>query len=323
MVGPEDGGACPGRKPKSLPTPPEPAGRDGQKQMTTTATATTIRAAGGLGAVQPPGEAEAEEGDEEDDEEEDAEDSEVDSEADGETRPRQLLRRYLAGRLQPGLCSCPRPDDARPPPACSGPGAARRGLPAGMLNGDAGFLRPGRDGADSDPERAGGPRGSRAAPPGPAAEGVAEERADWAAPLEHPLRSCRLDPPDGSPSEGGGSSSSSLSSEDSERTRGHGPDPGEAAGSNVASAPRTPGGVATRNTFEVSRRRCSGDHPDGTPLGAESSPPDAAAAAGPPDAEPGSTGASWRARRSGGLADFLARYTDRPCQCGLLARGGG
>ncbi|XP_046929151.1 TBC1 domain family member 12 isoform X2 [Lynx rufus] len=311
MVGPEDAGACSGRNPKLLPLPaPEPVGQD--RKM--------IRATGGfgggVGAVELPVEEEEEE--------------------EKETPPQQLLRRYLAaagGQLEPGLCYCPLPAGqprAPPPPAAPrsdacprDSGSKHRGAAAadaraprhrGMTNGDSGFL-PGQDCRDLEEPRelarAGGrdPRHRRLPPEGPGDEGADGEGSpsDWAAPLEHPLRSCCLAAADADKSQGassgsGGSpASDSSSSEDLERpgAGAEGPQGGSLA---AASAERTSSGaeprpgvsdvhVNSRNTFEVSR-----DHlpPAGPPVPA-------------PAAEQGAAGTSARARRSGGFADFFAR----------------
>ncbi|XP_030190457.1 TBC1 domain family member 12 isoform X2 [Lynx canadensis] len=311
MVGPEDAGACSGRNPKLLPLPaPEPVGQD--RKM--------IRATGGfgggVGAVELPVEEEEEE--------------------EKETPPQQLLRRYLAaagGQLEPGLCYCPLPAGqprAPPPPAAPrsdacprDSGSKHRGAAAadaraprhrGMTNGDSGFL-PGQDCRDLEEPRelarAGGrdPRHRRLPPEGPGDEGADGEGSpsDWAAPLEHPLRSCCLAAADADKSQGassgsGGSpASDSSSSEDLERpgAGAEGPQEGSLA---AASAERTSSGaeprpgvsdvhVNSRNTFEVSR-----DHlpPAGPPVPA-------------PAAEQGAAGTSARARRSGGFADFFAR----------------
>ncbi|XP_045294233.1 TBC1 domain family member 12 isoform X1 [Leopardus geoffroyi] len=311
MVGPEDAGACSGRNPKLLPLPAlEPVGQD--RKM--------IRATGGfgggVGAVELPVEEEEEE--------------------EKETPPQQLLRRYLAaagGQLEPGLCYCPLPAGqprAPPPPAAPrsdacprDSGSKHRGAEAvdaraprhrGMTNGDSGFL-PGQDCRDLEEPRelarAGGrdPRHRRLPPEGPGDEGADGEGSpsDWAAPLEHPLRSCCLAAADADKSQGassgsGGSpASDSSSSEDLERpgAGAGGPQEGSLA---AASAERTSSGaeprpgvsdvhVNSRNTFEVSR-----DHlpPAGPPVPA-------------PSAEQGAAGTSARARRSGGFADFFAR----------------
>lgn len=301
MVGPEDAGACSGRNPKLLPVPaPESAGQDGKM----------IRATGGfgggVGAVEPPEEGEEEE----------------------ETPPQQLLRRYLAaagGQLEPGLCSCPLPAGQCRAPAPSAaphqaPGSKHRGAEAadasaprhgGMTNGDSGFL-PGRDCRDLQEARglarAGGrdPRHHRLPLEGPGDEGTdaAGRRSDWATPLEDPLRSCCLAAAADSPASGG------SSSEDSEQPGAGAGGPEEGA-SPATSAERTRGGagaeprsgfsdvhLSSRNTFEVSRRQSARDH----------LPP-----AGPPGpssvAEQGPAGTSARARRSGGFADFFARYS--------------
>ncbi|XP_043452955.1 TBC1 domain family member 12 isoform X1 [Prionailurus bengalensis] len=311
MVGPEDAGACSGRNPKLLPLPaPEPVGQD--RKM--------IRATGGfgggVGAVELPVEEEEEE--------------------EKETPPQQLLRRYLAaagGQLEPGLCYCPlTAGQPRAPPPPAAPrsdacprdsGSKHRGAEAadaraprhrGMTNGDSGFL-PGQDCRDLEEPRelarAGGrdPRHRRLPPEGPGDEGADGEGSpsDWAAPLEHPLRSCCLaaadaDKTQGASSGSGGSpASDSSSNEDLERpgAGAGGPQEGSLA---AASAERTSSGaeprpgvsdvhVNSRNTFEVSR-----DHlpPAGPPVPA-------------PAAEHGAAGTSARARRSGGFADFFAR----------------
>ncbi|XP_045294235.1 TBC1 domain family member 12 isoform X3 [Leopardus geoffroyi] len=270
MVGPEDAGACSGRNPKLLPLPAlEPVGQD--RKM--------IRATGGfgggVGAVELPVEEEEEE--------------------EKETPPQQLLRRYLAaagGQLEPGLCYCPLPAGqprAPPPPAAPrsdacprDSGSKHRGAEAvdaraprhrGMTNGDSGFL-PGQDCRDLEEPRelarAGGrdPRHRRLPPEGPGDEGADGEGSpsDWAAPLEHPLRSCCLAAADADKSQGassgsGGSpASDSSSSEDLERpgAGAGGPQEGSLA---AASAERTSSGaeprpgvsdvhVNSRNTFE-------------------------------------------------------------------------
>lgn len=316
MVGPDDAGACSGRNPKLLPVPaPEPAGQDGKM----------IRATGGfgggVGAVERPAE---EEGEEEE-----------------ETPPQQLLRRYLTaagGQLEPGLCYCPFPaGQPRAPPSPAAPrsdacprdsGSKHRGAEVadaraprhrGMTNGDSGFLL-GQDCRDLEEARglarAGGrdPRHHRLRLEGPGDEDAdgADNLSDWAAPLEDPLRSCCLAAADpdklqgaGSGSEGGRASDGGSSSEDVERPGAGAGGPEEGA-SAAASAERTSGGAGTeprpgvsdvhvnsRNTFEVSR-----DHlpPAGPQVPA-------------PAAEQGAAGPSARARRSGGFADFFARYS--------------
>uniref|UniRef100_A0A4X2K5P7 Rab-GAP TBC domain-containing protein n=1 Tax=Vombatus ursinus TaxID=29139 RepID=A0A4X2K5P7_VOMUR len=102
MVGPEDAGACPGRKPRLFPPPgPEPGGRDGRM----------IGATGGPGGgrgsccLEPQEEGEEEEEEEESEEEE----SEEEEEEGGLPPPQRLIQRYLAvagGQLEPGLCHC-------------------------------------------------------------------------------------------------------------------------------------------------------------------------------------------------------------------------
>lgn len=334
MVGPEDAGACSGRNPKLLPVPaPESAGQDGKM----------IRATGGfgggVGAVEPPEEGEEEEA----------------------APPRQLLRRYLAaagGQPEPGLCSCPPPaGQPRAPPPSAAPradacprdsGSQHRGAEAaeagarrhgGMTNGDSGFLP---DAGCRDREEAHGlargggrdPRPRRLRPEGPGDEGAdgAGSRSDWAAPLEDPLRSCCLaaadaDEPEGagsgargSPAGGGGGGEDleqpgagvrrpeegSFPATSAERTRG-----GAGAG---AEPPRGFSDVHlnSRNTFEVSRRQGARDH---------------LPAAGPPGpsaaAEQGLPGTSARARRSGGFADFFARYGAGRAGAGRVRAGCG
>ncbi|XP_064125634.1 TBC1 domain family member 12 isoform X1 [Loxodonta africana] len=322
MVGPEDAGACSGRNPNSLPVP-EPAGQDGKM----------IRATGGFGGGV--GAMEPREEEEEDEEEEE------------ETPPRQLLQRYLAaagGRLEPGLCYCPLSVGQAPaPPLSAAPraGACQPGSGSklggaevaadgrapgrgGMTNGDSGFLP---DWDCRDPEearglhRAGGREARGRRPCGrlrlerPGDEGAdgAGSPSDWAAPLEDPLRSCCLaaaDPEkhEGAGSDSGGSSVSGGSSEDLEHPAAGARGPEEGA-SPAASAERTSGGAGaesrlgfsdvhcnSRNTFEVSRRQSAGDH---LPPAATPQPLSAA--------EQGPVGASARARRSGGFAEFFAR----------------
>uniref|UniRef100_H0VB48 TBC1 domain family member 12 n=1 Tax=Cavia porcellus TaxID=10141 RepID=H0VB48_CAVPO len=115
---------------------------------------------------------------------------------------------------------------------------------------------------------------------GPGEEGAddAGTAEDWAAPLEDPLRSCCLANVDARKPEGPGGAASG-SEEGAEVVHGC-PD--------VCSN--------SRNTFEVRRRQSAGDHL--TSAGLPASSPTA-------EQEPGGTSA-W-ARRSGGLADFLAR----------------
>lgn len=268
---------------------------------------------GGVGAVEPP---------EEEEEEEE------------ETPPQQLLRRYLevAGeQLEPGLCyrplsaglpRAPPPSaalrsDACPPDEGSkhrGAEAADAGAPrySGMTNGDSGFL-PGQDCRDLEEThglaRTGGrdPCHRRLRPEGPGDEGAdgAGSRSDWAAPLEDPLRSCCLAPADAEEPEGAGSGSEDL------ELPGAGAGGPEEGASPATSAERTSGGAGaelrlgfcdvhlnSRNTFEVSRSQSARDH---------------LPTAGPPvpssAAEQGPAGTSARARRSGGFADFFARYS--------------
>uniref|UniRef100_A0A4X2JS87 Rab-GAP TBC domain-containing protein n=1 Tax=Vombatus ursinus TaxID=29139 RepID=A0A4X2JS87_VOMUR len=162
MVGPEDAGACPGRKPRLFPPPgPEPGGRDGRM----------IGATGGPGGgrgsccLEPQEEGEEEEEEEEESEEEESEEEEEEG---GPPPPQRLIQRYLAvagGQLEPGLCHCSPlagSQAGRPP---SPPGSGSR-----MTNGDSGFLL----GPGCHDLEAGG------LPP------------DGATPLEDPLQSCRL-----------------------------------------------------------------------------------------------------------------------------------
>ncbi|TKC52020.1 hypothetical protein EI555_005720 [Monodon monoceros] len=324
MVGPEDAGTCSGRNPKLLPVPaPEPAGLDGKMIRATDGFG------GGAGAVETPEEQEEEEEEE-------------------TPPPQQLLRRYLAetgGQLEPGLCYCPLPagqprvlprsaaphSDACPPDA----GSKHRGAEAadaraarhgGMTNGDSGFL-PGPDYRDL--ARAGGrePRHRRLRPEGPGDEGAdgAGSPSDWAAPLEDPLRSCCLAaadaerPEDAGSGSGGSPAVSGSGSEDLEQP-GAGPGDPEEGASPVTSAERTSGGAGaesrlvfsdvhlnSRNTFEVSRHQSARDHlpPSGPPVPS-------------PAAEQGPAGTSARARRSGGFADFFARYSADCAGAGVL-----
>ncbi|XP_039727631.1 TBC1 domain family member 12 isoform X2 [Pteropus medius] len=323
MVGPEDAGACSGRNPKLFSVPaPEPVGQEGMMIPATGG------CGGGVGAVEPLEEGEG-------------------------TPPQQLLQRYLAaagGPLEPGLCRRPLPaDPPRAPRLSAAPrsdscpltkGSRHRGAEAvdagtsrygGMTNGDSGFL-PGQDCHDLEEARglarAGGRdlRHLRLRSEGPGDEGAdgAGSRSDWAAPLEDPLRSCRLAPADaeepegagvgagGRPARGGGGgisgSSGSSSSEDLERAGASAGGPEQGA-SLATSAERTRGGAGaelrlgffdvhlnSRNTFEVSRRQSTRDHQPAAGL------PEPASAA-----EQGPAGTSARARRSGSFTDFFAR----------------
>lgn len=314
MVGPEDAGGCSARNPKLLPLPaPDSAGLDGKMIRATEGFG------GGVGAVEPP-------------EEEEEEEEET-------PPPQQLLRRYLAaagGQLEPGLCYCPLPagHSCAPPPsaaprsdACqpdagskhrdaeaADAGSARHG---GMTNGDSGFLL-GQDCRDLARAGSREPRHRRLRPDGPGDEGAdgAGILSDWAAPLEDPLRSCCLEAADAEEPEGAGSgardssASDSSGSEDLERL-GAGAGGSEEGASPITSAERTSGGpgaeprvgfsdvrLNSRNTFEVSRCQSARDHlpPAGAPVSL-------------PAAEQGPAGTSARARRSGGFADFFARYS--------------
>lgn len=313
MVGPEDVGACPGRNPKLLPVPaPEPAGLDGKM----------IRATGGFGggvdAVEPP---------------------EEEEEKETPPPPRQLLRRYLTGaggQLEPGLCYCPLPAcQPRAPPPFSAPlsdacppyaGSKHRSSEMadacaarheGMTNGDSGFL-PGQDCRDLASAGGREPRHSCLRLEGPGDVGADGEgnQSDWAAPLEDPLRSCCLAAADTEKTEGTGSgsggrrASDGSGSEDVERPGAGSRSPEEGA-SAVSTAERTSGGadaeprlrfsdvrLNSRNTFEVSRLQSARDHlPSAVPWVPS------------PAAEQGPAGTSARARRSGGFADFFARYS--------------
>lgn len=325
MVGPEDAGACSGRNPKLLPVPaPEPVGQEGKKIPATGG------GGGGVGAVEPMEEGEG-------------------------TPPQQLLRRYLAaagGPLEPGLCRRPLPaGPPRAPRLSATPrldscppdkGSRHRGaeaVDAGtslygvMTNGDSGFL-PGQDCHDLEEARGlarvGDPRHLRLRSEGPGDEGAdgAGSRSDWAAPLEDPLRSCRLGSADAEEPEGAGmgeggrpavDGGGSGSSEDLEPAGASARGPEEGA-SLATSDERTRGGAGaelrlgfsdvhlnSRNTFEVSRRQSARDHQlaAGLPVPASA-------------AEQGPAGTSARARRSGGFADFFARYS-----AGCAGAGGG
>lgn len=274
---------------------------------------------GGVGAVEPP---------EEEEEEEEAAETET------QPQPQQLLRRYLeaaGGQLEPGLCYGPFPagqprapplsavqrSDACPPDTGSqyrGAEAADASAPwySGMTNGDSGFL-PGQDCRKLEETRglagAGGgdPRHRRLRLEGPGDEGAdgASSLSDWAAPLEDPLRSCCLAPADAEEPEGTGSGSEDL------EQPGAGAGVPEEGAFPATSAERTSGVAGaelrlgfsdvhlnSRNTFEVSRSQSTYDH---------------LPTAGPPlplsAAEQGPAGTSARARRSGGFADFFARYS--------------
>ncbi|XP_074152024.1 TBC1 domain family member 12 isoform X1 [Sminthopsis crassicaudata] len=320
MVGPEDAGACPGRKPRLFPPPgPEPGGRDGRM----------IGATGGPGGgrgsccLEP-----QEEGEEE--EEEESEEEESEEEEGAPPPPQRLIQRYLAvagGQLEPGLCHCSplsgsqagrsRGDEADgKPPQGGGPGSPR----PRMTNGDSSFLLgpgcqdleagglplPARPCPQSAPEGGGGgsflrfPRESRCCRASssrrtPGADCGGESPPDGATPLEDPLRSCRL----GAAEPGGAGAEDPPPAEPGAPQRGGGTErrtPGE--------APTEPGfsftdvNLNSRNTYEVSRRQ---------------SAPDYLAQAGlllPPAAsELGPAGAAAKARRSGGggFADFFAR----------------
>nr|KAF6459246.1 TBC1 domain family member 12 [Rousettus aegyptiacus] len=312
MVGPEDAGACSERNPKLLPVPTsEPVGQEGKMIPASGG------CGGGVGGVEPLEEGEG-------------------------TPPQQLLRRYLAaagGPLEPGLCRrplpagpprAPRPSAAPRSDSCPpDKGSRHRGAEAvdagtsrygGMTNGDSGFL-PGQDCHDLEEgcglASAGGrdPHHLRLRSEGPGDEGAdgAGSQSDWAAPLEDPLRSCRLAPADaeeperagGRPAGGGGGGGGS---EDLARAGASARGPEEGA-SLATSAERTRGGAGaelrlgfsdvylnSRNTFEVSRGQSAGDHQPAAGLRVPASA-----------AEQGPAGTSAPARRSGGFADFFAR----------------
>lgn len=310
MVGPEDAGACSERNPKLLPVPTsEPVGQEGKMIPASGG------CGGGVGGVEPLEEGEG-------------------------TPPQQLLRRYLAaagGPLEPGLCRrplpagpprAPRPSAAPRSDSCPpDKGSRHRGAEAvdagtsrygGMTNGDSGFL-PGQDCHDLEEgcglASAGGrdPHHLRLRSQGPGDEGAdgAGSQSDWAAPLEDPLRSCRLAPADAEePERAGGRPAGGGGSEDLARAGASARGPEEGA-SLATSAERTRGGAGaelrlgfsdvylnSRNTFEVSRGQSAGDHQPAAGL-----PVPASAA------EQGPAGTSAPARRSGGFADFFARYS--------------
>lgn len=186
--------------------------------------------------------------------------------------PRQLLQRYLAaaaGPLQPGLGGVEAEAAAVP---------AARG--SGMTNGDSGFLlRQDRRGPEEARRRRTCGRPCLAEP---ADEGVdgAGGLDDWAAPLEDPLRSCCL-------------AAGDTDDPDPTATTSAGRDVGSAESSLGLPDAR----FGSRNTFEVSRRQSAGDLL-----------PSARPSAPLPAAEQGPGGTTVRARRSGGFADFFARY---------------
>lgn len=246
MMGPEDAGACSGRKAELLPVP-GPMGQDGK----------TVHASGGFGggavAAESPGEAGEEEA----------------------PRSRQLLQRYLAAAaspLQPGLGGA---EAAAVPASCR----------SSMTNGDSGFLlRQDRRG----PEEA--RRRRSCGHPcllDPTDEGV-DGPDDWAAPLEDPLRSCCLAAGDTDDPEPTAATSAARS------------------GGSAEPSPGLPDArFSSRNTFEVSRRQSAGDLL-----------PSAGTPASLPTAEQSPGGTTARTRRSGGFADFFARY--RTGRAGVL-----
>ncbi|XP_074089435.1 LOW QUALITY PROTEIN: TBC1 domain family member 12 [Macrotis lagotis] len=343
MVGPEDAGACPGRKAGPCP-PPGPEGR-------------MLGAPGGPGGgccLRPQEEgaaaAAAAEEEEEEEEEEESEEEEEEEEEEGEgAPPPRLIRRYLAaagGRREPGLCRWGPPRlrgaGAEPgkPPQGGGPGPPR----PRMTNGDSGFLLGLEAGAlpaaalpspaapllPAAAEGGGGgrflrfprePRCCRAS--GPRRPPVAHESPpDGATPLEEPLRSCRL----------GAAEPGAPGPEDSREEPGPGPEdareePGPGPGPGPEDAREEPGpGPGPEDAREGPERR--------TALGAPAQPglhftdvnlnsrntfevsrrqsaPDHLAQEPPGASELGPAGAAAGARRSGGggggLADFFTR----------------
>lgn len=184
--------------------------------------------------------------------------------------PQQLLQRYLAAAAGPLQPGLGGAEAAAVP--------ATRG--SGMTNGDSGFLvRQDRRG----PEEARRHRTSGGSClPVPADEGVdgAGGPDDWAAPLEDPLRSCCLTAGDTDDPDPTAATSA-----------------GRAVGSAEPSLGLPDARFGSRNTFEVSRRQSTGDLM-----------PSAGPSAPLPAAEQGPGGTTARARRSGGFADFFARY---------------
>lgn len=196
-------------------------------------------------------------------------------------RPRQLLQRYLAAAAGPLQPGLGGAEAAAVPAACR----------SSMTNGDSGFLlRQDRRG----PEEA--RRRRSCGHPcllDPADEGVdgAGGPDDWAAPLEDPLRSCCLVSGDTDDPEPTAATSAARS------------------GGSAEPSPGLPDArFSSRNTFEVSRRQSAGDllPSAGTPTSL-------------PTAEQSPGGTTARARRSGGFADFFARY--RTGRAGGLGRG--
>ncbi|XP_036591149.1 TBC1 domain family member 12 isoform X1 [Trichosurus vulpecula] len=343
MVGPEDAGACPGRKPRLFPPPgPEPGGRDGRM----------IGATGGRGSccLEP-----QEEGEEEEEEEEESEEEE-DSEEEGATLPPQrLIQRYLevaGGQLEPGLCHCSPlvgSQAGRPPPS---PGSGSQlcgdepdGKPTQgggpgpphprMTNGDSGFLLgpgchdleagglplPARPCLSSAPEGGGGgsflrfprePRCCRVSslrrPPG--ADDGGESPPDGATPLEDPLRNCRLGTAEPGHLGGGSGSEDALPGRQSPPPARRG-----AAQHGGGADERTPGGPPAEPGFRFTDVNLNSRNT--YEVSRRQSAPDYLAQEGqlgpPPAPELGPAGAAAKARRSGGggggggFADFFTR----------------
>lgn len=191
-------------------------------------------------------------------------------EAGEEEAPRQLLQRYLAAAAGPLQPGLGGAEAAAVPAACR----------SSMTNGDSGFLlRQDRRGPEEARRRrsCGHPRLLD-----PADEGVdgAGGPDDWAAPLEDPLRSCCLAAGDTDDPEPTAATSAAR------------------PGGSAEPSPDLPyARFSSRNTFEVSRRQSVGDLL-----------PSAGQPAPLPAAELGPGGTTARARRSGGFADFFARY---------------
>lgn len=199
-----------------------------------------------------------------------------------EAPPPHLLQRYLAAATGPLQ------------PGLGGVEAVAVPAPrrSGMTNGDSGFLlRPDRRG----PEEArrgrtcGRPRLQESADQG---VGGAGGQDDWAAPLEDPLRSCCLAP--GNTDDRDPTATTSA---------------GRVGGSTEPGPSLSDARFSSRNTFEVSRRQSVGD------LLPSAGPP-----APLPAAEQGPGGTTAWARRSGGFADFFARY--RTGRAGVLGGAG-
>lgn len=183
----------------------------------------------------------------------------------------QLLQRYLAAAASP----------LQPEPGGAEAAAVPAARYSGMTNGDSGFLlRQDRRGPEEARRRRSCGRPWLQEPPDEGVDGAGGPD-DWAAPLEDPLRSCCLAPVDTDDAEPTAAASAGRAGGSKEPSSGLG-------------APDAR--FSSRNTFEVSRRQSAGDLPS----------------AGPPSplpaAEQGPAGSTARARRSGGFADFFARY---------------